>query len=277
MRTITPLEIRNLVGSWIREGKRDRQGGPTGEPLGAHAVANAYTLLCSVFREAVENDVIPKSPCRLKKRDLPATEVRDVPEMAIADIAALADAVEERFAPMVWIAGILGLRIGEVLALRVSDVNFLRRTLSVSRAITTPQGRPVEGPPKSLKSKRSFRVPEALLDLLAAHCSLFGLKGGDLLFPSSTGGLLRPEHWDNRVWAKARVECGFPELHFHDLRHVAATFMTAAGVDPKTFQNRMGHASAMTGLDRYASPTNAGDEQAAAALQDLMEKFIAGA
>ena len=63
---------------------------------------------------------------------------------------------------------------------------------------------------------------------------------------------------------------GLESVRFHDLRHLAATTMVAAGIDPKTVQRRLGHASLHVTLGLYAQATTEADARAAETFDDLM-------
>ncbi|MDO4798125.1 MAG: tyrosine-type recombinase/integrase [Coriobacteriales bacterium] len=86
---------------------------------------------------------------------------------------------------------------------------------------------------------------------------------------SSTGGRIRIDnfsHW----WGIWRKEHGFDGLKFHELRHTQATLLLANGVDVKTVQTRLGHASASITLDWYAHAIPQNDHAAATMLGNLL-------
>ncbi len=79
-----------------------------------------------------------------------------------------------------------------------------------------------------------------------------GKAASDLLFVSTKQEPLRNSNFHNRVWSKARIQAGEPELRIHDLRHTAASLAVASGANVKAVQEMLGHASAQMTLDRYA-------------------------
>jgi integrase len=96
------------------------------------------------------------------------------------------------------------------------------------------------------------------------HLADRGLTGDDpdaLLFVSPEGAPLHYSNWRRRVWAPAVEAAGFPELHFHDLRHTAATALVDEGVDIKTAQTRLGHSEQVM-LRIYAQATERADRSA---------------
>ena len=86
------------------------------------------------------------------------------------DVVKLADAMDRRYAPMVWVGALLGLRWGEVAALRIGSLDQLARTLTVTETVTRDEhGRPKLGPPKSEAGVRTLSMPQILVNILAGH------------------------------------------------------------------------------------------------------------
>jgi integrase len=268
LKTISPLDIDELVETWRTSGKHQRDGTPTGEPLAANSVNVLYRTLASVFNAAVRYDMIPRNPCRVVK--LPVVDDREIPELDVDDLQDLAEALGERWGLMVWLAAILGLRIGETVALRVSDFDFLSRELTVSRIHNYVEGKLLVTAPKSRASNRRMQVPEPMLDMLSAHIKRWELGPDDLLFTSERGMPLRADHWSNHFWARARESIGQPELHFHDLRKLSAALMVDAGIHPKVIQERLGHADPRITMKVYAKRTEKADADAAQRLGKVM-------
>lgn len=155
---------------------------------------------------------------------------------------------------MILFLAYTGLRLGEALALRVSDLDLRHMRVSVSRTLTVARDskREVEGSPKSGRARR-VPVPMFLKDGLRALVR--GRAGSDYLFRSPRGGRWSETNWRNRVWRPALSAAGLDRvdgLTPHSLRHTYASLAIANGADVKTLQNAMGHSSAAMTLDIYA-------------------------
>jgi integrase len=236
----------------------------------AHAkprtVRRQYGVLRTVFRYAVDQDYIARSPCRNIKLPEPATLRRRVPTGA--ELASLADELGPSYGAMAYVGAVLGLRWGEVAGLRVGRVDFLRSTVTVTEQITRGErGVHAFGPPKSRAGKRTLAMPEGLTAMLAEHLARRGLSGADadeLVFVAHhDDGPLRYDPWRRRVWQQACDRSGLAGLTFHDLRRTNATALVADGVDLKTAQTRLGHSDARLTLGLYAQATTDGDRAAA--------------
>lgn len=166
-----------------------------------------------------------------------------------------------------------GMRRGEALALRWSDVDFdggyvaVRRSVGVVHVKGAPE-RLVEGTTKTGKARVIDLDPVTLAALRAHRAQLasiaLGLARDDALVLGTVGGEHRhPERFSRRFLetvAAARRELGedaLPQIRLHDLRHTHATLLLQAGVHPKIVSERLGHAKISITLDVYshAMPT----------------------
>jgi integrase len=147
-----------------------------------------------------------------------------------------------------------GLRWGEMAALRVVDLDMLRRRVNVDQAVTEVGYTLVYGTPKN-HSRRSVPFPSFLSDMLALRCE--SKKPSDFVFTSPVGGRIRNKNWRARRFEPAMAK--MLELHPdlvrlvpHGLRHTAASLAISAGANVNAVQKILGHASAAMTLDVYA-------------------------
>jgi integrase len=218
--------------------------------VGVATIENAFGLLRQILGAAVEDNRIPRNPChgvRLPKRKHP-----DRGYLSHAQVAALAAAVE-RHPEVVRFLAYTGLRWGEMAALRVCDLDMLRRRVNVSRSVTEA-ARLVWSTPKTWE-RRSVPFPASLADELAAL--MVGKGRDDLVFTNLHGAVLRNSHYRQDVFAQAVLRCQqadetFPSITPHDLRHTAASLAISAGANVKAVQRMLGHAKASMTLDVYA-------------------------
>jgi integrase len=142
-----------------------------------------------------------------------------------------------------------GVRFGEMAALRVRRIDFLRRRATIAESVTLVGSNQVWGTPKG-HEKREVRIPRFLVDQLAEH--LHGKAPDDLVFAGVRGGgALRGPIFRRAAFDRAAEAIGVPGLHPHELRHTAASLAIAAGADIKVVQKMLGHKSATMTLDQY--------------------------
>jgi integrase len=255
--SIRPSDVQSLVNGWSND-------------LAPGTVHRFYAVLRAVMSYAVADDRIARSPCRNVK--LPPLRRQKRPELTPDDVAAIAEHMDRRYRSMVWVGALLGLRWGEIAALRVGSLDPLAGTLTVSENVTLDErGRTRMGPPKSDAGHRTFTMPAALVTMLADHLAQRRLTAADtdaLLFPAPDGGLLQYTAFRNRFWLPAVKDTDLATVRPHDLRRLAATELVRAKVDLKTAQTRLGHSDPRLTLAVYAQATTEADKEAAEALQD---------
>ncbi|KAF1214836.1 site-specific integrase [Streptococcus agalactiae] len=159
------------------------------------------------------------------------------------------------------------LRINELLALEIDDLDFENNTINVSKTLMWKnankkyklKGTVVCKPtPKTDAGNRKVAVPEdILLDLEAFHEEMntyfekHNLPKAKLIFPTIYGNYMCDRN--ERTTLKNRlISLGFPDYGFHLFRHTHASLMLNAGANWKELQLRMGHKSIKTTMDTYA-------------------------
>jgi integrase len=206
-----------------------------------------YTAFC----ESHTSQVLASNPARGVK--LPKRPPRRNVYLTARQLNTLADQ-SGRYRSLVLVLGVGGLRWGEAAALRISDVDFLRRRIELRRNAVQVGSKVVVGTLKSNKN-RTVVVPEFVIDALAETAK--GKDREDLLWPTASGGYLGPpaskESWLSGAVARCRkADPTFPMVTAHALRHTAASLAISAGANPKVVQRMLGHASAAMTLDVYA-------------------------
>lgn len=161
-------------------------------------------------------------------------------------------AAEAKHGTLVLVLAYTGLRWGEVTALRVKDVNPMRRRLNVVLNAVEVGSKIEVGTPKTHK-RRTVPFPAFLADALAAQMA--GKHPDDLLFPGEDGKYMKRggTSQTSRGWfVYALRRAGLERMTVHDLRHTAASLAISAGANVKSVQAMLGHASATMTLDTYA-------------------------
>jgi integrase len=205
--------------------------------------AKAFRLLSSILAAAVDDNRLTKNPCTPIKGGGAEPKV-DRPLVETEDVHALATALPEHLRAMVLIAGFLGLRRGELLALKRHHYDQLNQRVHVTEAVTivATTGRRLSVEPKA-ESTRWIPLPDDLAVIVDEHLTNFvGPKGDSFLFVGEQGGPLSITSW-TKAWKKARAAVGLPKIHLHDLRHHAGTMNASHGAALKENMARLGHAT----------------------------------
>ena len=159
---------------------------------------------------------------------------------------------------------LLGLRRGELLSLRWSNVALERAELRVERSLTyisnpeTGYCEYVETEPKTKAGRRVINLPRFVVDALreyrryqlTRYARSSQWQDKDLVFSTDDGGFVQPQHLYE--YFKALVKrAGLPDMRFHDLRHSAISIWLAMGINPKVVQELAGHSDIRVTLNVY--------------------------
>ena len=214
-------------------------------------ISTRVNVVRAALKAAVADRVIAVDPSpglRLPRRrraeaamELPTAEV----------VGRLLAATEDRMRAYVGVCAFAGLRLGEASGLKVSDVDFMRRTLSVERQVQRRRGGPAEIREPKYGSERTVYLPDELVALLAAHVEHFGTASDGWLFFTVDGRPLPPTTV-NAWWKRTTRAAAVHGVHLHGLRHFYASGLIAASCDVVTVQRALGHKSASVTLNTYA-------------------------
>jgi integrase len=278
---LRPTHIQAFYAKAQRSGRVDGRGG-----LSKRSVVRYHQILHAALHQAVRWQLLTRNPADAV--DPPRPERREMRATSAADIRALFAAADETpIGRLVRIAVLTGLRRGELLGLRWSDVDLERGSLHVQQTAQRLTGEGVVfRQPKTRLSRRSVALSPDAVRVLREHRKaqlqdrlLAGpaYSDRDLVFASGIGTPLEAGTIA-RTWARVLASAGVGHVRWHDLRHAHATLMLREGVHPKVVSERLGHASVAITLDTYSHVLPGLQEQAASALDlALAEPSIAEA
>lgn len=267
--SVTPSEVQ----AWV-----------SGLRLAPSTVATVYGKLAAIFRAAVEDRIIARTPCTRGVR-LPRAEGAEVHPMSPDEVRAMVEAVGDRYRCLLFLLAATGLRPGEALGLTVERVDFLRRTIRVEHQLATLVGEvPTLAPVKTPSSVRTIAVPESVTTAIAAHLARFGHGPLGLIFTDGKGDPIRRNALGH-VWRRAAATVNeaarqagtgpvITDRTPHDLRHYAASVLIEQGASVKAVQRHLGHKSASTTLDTYAHLFPDADEITRRALEAGISRVV---
>jgi integrase len=233
-------------------------------------VARDFAALRAMLTAAVDADVIGRSPARkvalprivrLQRRTIDPQQLRH-----------LVDELPDRYRALVMMAGVLGLAWEEAVGLRVRDVDFMRRTVTVAQTVEELAGHiQIVADCKRRARLRTMAAPAVVVDAIAEHLAMTRADQGHdpeaLIFLGPRGGVLR-RHFGARFFRPAAARAGLAGLTFRGLRHAATSSLVDVGVHPRVMASRIGHGTVRTTMEVYARASDTADREAANLLQD---------
>ena len=224
--------------------------------LAENTIRGVYRLLSSAMRYALDEGVIRKNPCRrihIQHRE--RGEQRVLSRFEQEKLRQAADGSRDLPA---LLSLYTGMRLGEICALKWTDIDWVQGTITVRRTVQRIAGKGSEndgyktflmiGTPKSHRSCRVIPVPEFILVMLRAR--LQSCCVAEYVFGKASGAA--DPRTIQRRFSRLAKKLGVSGAHFHTLRHTFATRLLELGVDVKTVSALLGHSSARTTLDFYA-------------------------
>ena len=248
--------------------------------LSASTVNKIHSVLHKALSQAVKWNMIPRNVAEMANAPRPTTE--EMRPLSAEETRRLLDAVHgDRLEALYMLAVTTGMRRGELLGLKWSDIDLENAMVSVQRTLTrTDNGKRVAlGEPKTKKSRRTIRLTEAAVEALRGHLQrqlreieVLGDRYADegLVFTTEVGTLINPSNLRQRSLAPLLKKAGLPHIRFHDLRHTCATLLFQSNVHPKFVQELLGHATIAITLDTYSHVMPGMGDATARAMQEAL-------
>ena len=252
LENLNPLHIQQHVNRLLKSGRKDgREGG-----LSYRTVQYTHRVLHKALSSAVSWQLLSRNPASAVS--LPPRPPKEAMTPLTEEQARtlLVEVAKTHFYGPVFVAIMTGLRRGEVLGLRWSDINHARGVLEIRQTVQyTPEHGVFIKAPKTALSNREVSVSDSVFSLLEVHRKrqlvqkiklgeLYN-KGADLVFCQGNGNPMHPDTITG--WFPAFLKrIGLPVVRFHDLRHTHATLLLEQGVTLPEVSERLGHADIRT-------------------------------
>lgn len=262
---VLPSDIKKLLARLAKEGKA-----PT-------TVNKLYTVLKLIFDDAIVERKITESPFTHVKRP---KEHREEAEFLTREelITFLEAAKDDRLYVAMQLCAQTGLRRGEAMGLRWSDIDFDEGKFRVEKTLATTKGGPYLSTPKTEASKRRLTLNPSMSALLQSHriaqaeeAKIAGNKflDKDFVFSTRTGEPIDPNNFYRSV-KRVCKKAGLDEHGPHVLRHTFATLLLEDGVPIHVVSRILGHSNIRITVDIYGHLSDEGQEAAMQRIQGLI-------
>lgn len=274
---LTPMTISTAYSTALASGRRDGGGG-----LAPRTVHHCHRVLKQALAQAVRWELLSRNPADAV--DPPKVERVAMTTYDLKQTGELIGAMRGTglFIPTL-LAVLLGMRRGEIAALRWRSVDLDAGQVAVVESAEQMNGTVRLKPPKSGRA-RTVALAQTIIDELRIHRieqaqSLLKLgvrlSQDHFVCAHADGRMMQPT-WITHEWVRLIRGTALPAYRFHDLRHAHATHLLASGAHPKVASERLGHSKVGITLDLYSHVMPGMQEDAAdkadKALQDAMKK-----
>jgi integrase len=238
---------------------------------------NAYAALRSAFDDAVVDGLLAASPVlRVRRPKVTHAEAKSLSPDEVARL--LTGAQDLRYVKVLRLILGTGLRRGEALALRWTDVRLDRRELLILRSLARRGGELVVSDAKTQWSRRVVSLSPSMVRLLTEHRAEQAaerLRAGnfwsdsDLVFATEFGCPVDPRNL-LRTTTIAAKRARLAHIGVHTLRHTYATTALLNGVPIHVVSRNLGHSSIVITADIYGHVTDDAARSAALVVSDAL-------
>ncbi len=264
---LTPQHLESLYGRLLASG------------LAPASVVRTHAVLHRALRRAFDLGLIPRNPCDIARP--PQVRRKELRTLSSLEVKSLLDRTENSTIRTLYAVGATaGLRRGELLALKWTDIDFDRGRLTVQRTALRVHGGGIHyGEPKTDAGRRTVRLGAMVVGELRRHKTeqlSMRLKAGPawedhgLVFTNIFGRPL-DAGFVTRTFKRDLALAGLPAIRLHDLRHTFATLSLEQGTPVKSLQSALGHSTISTTLDIYGHVTPAMQDAVAETMDRLFE------
>ncbi|WP_240078041.1 tyrosine-type recombinase/integrase [Enterococcus gallinarum] len=250
---IKPMDAQNQMNVWHKKLVR------------ASMVMNYAGL---VFDYAIRMQLINMNPTKVIKKPVRKESVREDKDMNFYDkdelkkfMAALENNNNFRAFVYFRLLAFTGMRKGESLALKWSDIDLEKQTLYINKAVSRSATGLYIQTPKTPSSIRRISIDDKTVSILQEYKKE---SPDGLVFQSEDGGILSPAK--PRKWyltAMKNLPDDFKQISIHGFRHTHASLLFEAGASIKDVQSRLGHSDIQTTMDVYTHVSKTAKEQLA--------------
>lgn len=261
---LSPQHVQNFYSQMLKKG------------LSPQSVRLLQAMLHKAFDYAVRIGLLSRNVCDAVT--LPKVERPEIHSLTAEQIIQLLQAARGHRAEALFVlASVTGMRRGELLGLKWSDINFAEGVLYVRRSLVEVKGATIESEPKTSRGYRSILLPPFVLEVLKRHrvqqakmrLEAAMWQESDFVFCTSHGKSFAAANL--RTMFKALLKkAGLPDIRFHDLRHSVATLLLSIGTHPKVVQELLGHGSIGITMDTYSHVMPTMQKNVMARLDDIL-------
>lgn len=252
--------------------------------LSDESIMYCFRVLSSMLQDAMQWQIISSNPCsRVKAPIVKRHKYKLLSEEEIKQMLQYLDEEQLKYRMIVLLAIDSGLRLGELMALKWSDIDMKNNILNVTKSNQALGGKGVfTKSPKNESSVRNLVLSASIMELLKKYSLwqkeqkfmlankwydenwLFTKWDGQAMYPTT------PSQWFRKFLKRK----GLPHMPFHALRHLSATLLISLGIPLKNVSNRLGHADIRTTANIYSEALQSVDEKAANKMDQYFRKVM---
>lgn len=281
MHKINPQHVIRFINELKENGKRfdGREG-----QLSDETIRYCFRVLSSMLKDAVQWQVIPSSPCeRVKPPRVAKHKAKVFNEEEVKKLLNCLLSEPLKYQAIIIVAITTGMRLGELMGLKWTDIDFSINVLTVNRTNQVIKGKGIiSKTPKNDSSARSLALPKRTVEILKLYKKeqneqrlllgelwkddnwIFTTWNGTAMYPTT------PSKWFREFLKRNEL----PHIPFHGLRHTSATLLIAQGAPLKNISSRLGHSDIRTTGNIYGHALQSVDKKLADTMDNILDEAV---
>lgn len=264
MQDVTAGRLTALYSTLLKTGRKD------GEGLSAKTVRNVHGTVHRCLTDACQWGALARNPA--DQATVPQAQRSEMKVWTAHQLGTfLAFTVDHQFHVGWLLGGTTGMRRGEILGLRWSDVDLDAARLTITQTLILVDQKPTVGRPKTNAGRRSVALDQATVAALRRHrvrqseqrLAWGGVWRDTSWVVTSEGGSEANPQTFSKSFVREAEKADLPRIRLHDLRHTWASLALQANISTKIVSQRLGHASIAITLDTYSHVLPGMDRDAA--------------
>lgn len=272
---LKPAHMQEVINAL---GKRK---GKTGKPVAASTVIRDYNCMRSIMHHAIKMGLIHDNPSSTDRVQLPKSKKPLTDCYSKAEVQHMLEALQDaplQFQVAITLALYTGARLGELIGLKFSDIDYNESTVSIRRTAYAQQGAGMQTKQPKDNEERQVAIPKAVAELVQQLEHEKKQQAAELGTAWHADGWLLTQYNGEMMYISTLphqfksflAEHQLRVLKFHALRHTAATLMLSSkAADLFMVQRRLGHAS-ITTTRQYLHALNGADTKAVNGFADWL-------
>jgi integrase len=223
--------------------------------LSASRINDIKTILSTIFKDALIDKLITRNPVPLSKA-ISKIHKDDINPFTLDEVKTIVNVANGQTKNFIAMSFATGLRTGEMIGLKWSDIDFVSKKVTVKRTI----GRGIEGPPKTETSKRTVILSKLALIHLKEQFEITGQQNSYVFLNE------RNTHYFDakntlRQWKKVLIDAKIEYRSQYQTRHTFCSLSILSGKKLTFVSKQMGHKNSNITLERYAKYIPSDDDE----------------
>ena len=253
------IRLNELTGIRINEftkKKLERGNITNSKPLSAKSVTSILSVIKSALKYGVEHEYKEIPSIFIHNPRMHDPVIKTLSDLEQKELEETLLTIKKPYVIGIWLSLYMGLRIGEVCALKWGCFDLQAQTLTIEKTMSrihtensTAKTKILIDKPKTDTSNRTIPIPFFLINYLKEN-----KKEDDCYLLTGKKKFMEPRHYYQK-YKRILKKCNLEDYNYHALRHTFATRCVEKGFDPKSLSEILGHSNIEITLRRYVHPT----------------------